>query len=519
MNGGVKSALLISGVALAGCSTANNAVEVRPIADRSAALANGDALAVARGQFMLGNVGLALEGFRKAQREKPNDPAVLSGIGDCYAAMGRFDIAESNYEVALSLAPRDHVLLMGLASILERGGDAKRAAGIRAEAARFAQTAALMAAQARARAVASAPPADPPRQVASTRASVTVALPPARPAKRSLARLQHVAARAGVPIAVAPAPKAVALSRSRTIEAAAVSARAPVPPPIPVRTVVEVPASAPPSVVPKPAAQPAISPIAIASEAAITALPALAAPELPAIASAVPLPLPAADAERRRSVSAPPIPVSIVEAKAEQHLALTAARVPLPFVAIGDDLASDASGTLPPVAPTPAPTASPAVALPVRIGERASPRLERLNRGEVALVTTGTMAWRPASPMRTAAVRAAPVRTAAADPVRWIPLPLSRAAPAVLVLNAARSSALAASARTVLVGRGWRGIGIGNATAMRRTSVVFYPRNRATLGRRLAAQFGVPARLSERNKVVLVLGRDSVGRIGGQRRS
>ena len=94
---------------------------------------------------MLGNVGLALEGFRKAQRQNPSDPDVIAGIGDCYAAMGRFDIAEASYEEALSLAPRDHVLLLGLASVLERGGDLKRATDIRAEAARFQQIEALMA--------------------------------------------------------------------------------------------------------------------------------------------------------------------------------------------------------------------------------------------------------------------------------------------------------------------------------------------------------------------------------------
>ena len=53
----------------------------------------------------------------------------IAGIGDCYAAMGRLDLAELSYEEALSLAPRDHVLLLGLASVIERGGDLKRARG------------------------------------------------------------------------------------------------------------------------------------------------------------------------------------------------------------------------------------------------------------------------------------------------------------------------------------------------------------------------------------------------------
>ncbi|WP_155265263.1 hypothetical protein, partial [Sphingomonas segetis] len=61
MNGGVKAALLISCVGACGCSAGTSSVEVRPIANPSAALARGgDAIAVARGQLVLGNVGLAL---------------------------------------------------------------------------------------------------------------------------------------------------------------------------------------------------------------------------------------------------------------------------------------------------------------------------------------------------------------------------------------------------------------------------------------------------------------------------
>ena len=96
---------------------------------------------------------------------------------------------------------------------------------------------------------------------------------------------------------------------------------------------------------------------------------------------------------------------------------------------------------------------------------------------------------------------------------------MSRASASVQVLNAARSRGLAGSARNVLFGRGWRSVAIGNAGTIRRTSVVFYPKERAKLGRRLAAQFGVRAKMIDSDAVVLVLGRDSIGRIGGQRRS
>jgi len=140
MNGGVKALLLVSCVGLAGCVTVTKEVKVRAIPDPSAALSRGgDEVAVARGQLALGNVGLALEGFRKAQRYYPTNPAPLQGIGDCYAIMGRFDLAQSNYEAALALAPQDRRLLLGLAVIFEREGDLLRAAHARADADRAMQ--------------------------------------------------------------------------------------------------------------------------------------------------------------------------------------------------------------------------------------------------------------------------------------------------------------------------------------------------------------------------------------------
>jgi hypothetical protein len=420
---------------------------------------------------MLGNVGLALEGFRKAQRQNPNDPDVVAGIGDCYAAMGRFDIAESSYEEALALAPRDHVLLLGLASVLERGGDLKRAADIRAEAARFQQIEALMAAQARARAIAAAKAADEARQLAAASASVTVKVPPARPAKQARTTEPRVAKLSAQPLA-APAP---------------------------VRQATAVPPTKPP----------------------VSTEPKLALAALPRPAPAKP-----AEAPRAAVVAAPAQPVAeaaavepLVMPAAEVQLPASAARASVPLLALDERLTSSLPASVPLEVPQSPPKVSPAVPLPVKLAEPASPRLERISGGEVALVTTANASWRPQAPVRTAVRKASTVQMASADSVRWIPLRLSAARPGVQVLNAARREGLAASARGVLFGRGWRAVGIGNATAVRRTSVVFYPANRAALGRRLAAQFGVPAKLSEHQNVVLVLGRDSLDKIAGQRRS
>jgi hypothetical protein len=104
--------------------------------------------------------------------------------------------------------------------------------------------------------------------------------------------------------------------------------------------------------------------------------------------------------------------------------------------------------------------------------------------------------------------------------VRWAALPQSpESRPNVQVLNAARTQGIAGSARTVLLNRGWRRIDVGDAPATREKSVVLYSRNRAKLGKSLAAQFGVASRMVERDGLVLVLGRDAVDRVPGQRKS
>ena len=95
-NGGIKSLLLVASLAAAGCASEPGTVEVRPIADPGSKLRPGDGLlADAKGQFALGNVGLALEGFRKAARENPDSADAVAGMGLCYDAMGRCDLAQA----------------------------------------------------------------------------------------------------------------------------------------------------------------------------------------------------------------------------------------------------------------------------------------------------------------------------------------------------------------------------------------------------------------------------------------
>lgn len=184
MGPGGKALILAASVAAAGCTAPASELKVRAIADPATKLREGvTGLGEARAQLALGNVGLALEAFRKVQRLVPQDSGALAGIAACYEAMGRFDLARSNYEAALALSPNDGRLLGALASVLQRMGKKFESAQALAEARRL-----------------SAPPVAPaeePKLVedqASFRAtstggsSVTVALPAARPAADGHAR-------------------------------------------------------------------------------------------------------------------------------------------------------------------------------------------------------------------------------------------------------------------------------------------------------------------------------------------
>jgi tetratricopeptide (TPR) repeat protein len=195
MNGGVKSLLMVASLAAAGCASEPGTVEVRPIVDPGSKLRPGDGLlADAKGQFALGNVGLALEGFRKAARERPDSAEALAGMGLCYDAMGRYDLAQAKYEAALALAPRNPTLLTALAASLDRQGNRDAAAEVRNEIAQLASASAALD-----QAVAEVEPAPAPAPLAPAQ-SVTVSLPPAQSVTVALPPPQ-LAARADVALA------------------------------------------------------------------------------------------------------------------------------------------------------------------------------------------------------------------------------------------------------------------------------------------------------------------------------
>ena len=425
MNGGAKAGILLTGLALAGCAATSGKLEIKPIADAGEKFRHGNVdVAAARGQLALGNVGLALEAFRRINRDRPGDPTALAGIGDCYASMGRFDLAQSNYESALAMAPRDPALLLGLARVFEREGDVARGVELRAEAARAQVPAAAptaIPAQITAQAMRPVAPAPEVAWVKSAHVgSVTVQLPKPRPADRLAAdesRMHVQVAQLVVPSAPAP---------SVTL-----------------------------------------------------ALP----PARPAPSATLALP------------PSRPVPA----ASRVQLAQLVAPSAPAPSVTLA----------LPPARPAPGDGGEQPVKMAAALAVPQPVRIERISPREVMLVTSGRSLWQPQIVSR----------TLASTTVRWVPLRGSATPPNVQVLNAARRQGLAASARSVLVDRGWRRIAIGNASDQRETSIVLYPKSRAALGRSLAAQFGIGSQLSEGEVLVLVLGRDRADVARRQRRS
>jgi hypothetical protein len=522
-----------------GCASTQN-VQVRAIPDPSAKMRySGGVLAEARAQLAFNSVGLALETFRKLQREQPNNPEVFAGIAACYAAMGRYDLERANYEFALAYAPHDPALLSALASSLDRQGETDRAAKIRQEIALLAAPpAAAQVAVAQREGTNLVPMAVPHL------GSVTVKLPPVHVADARRVTLDaHMAvALPALEATEAPAPVAIKTDASK-----------------PVATLAARPAIADPAVRPErmlhladaPAfVAPAVARLQVEKPLYLADLPALLVP-----VTAVTRTVQIAD----NAVVSTPQPVTDrVDIAPSTPPALGAVTVALPQVqpmveaalALSSDLAP--ASALVKTAATPAaaknerletataksealePRASKKEALdaadPPHNGQalaevpfrhEAGPYLERVSLGEVALVTTGGPIWQAQRAPRTAQTQLAsrtmrPQRgtnLAMATPVRWLPLGNVSGRPTIQLLNAARSQSLAANTRTALFERGWRKIGIGNARTVRKRSLVLYTALRTATARRLAAHFGCKAvRIEGGDRVIVLLGRDAASR-------
>jgi tetratricopeptide (TPR) repeat protein len=306
MRGGIAVVLGSAVLAVSGCATKPGPLQVRAIGDPASKMGAGsERLAEARGQLVLGNVGLAIEAYHAALREQPDSVEAMKGLAACYDSMGRADLSRHYYEAALAVSPHNGGVLNAFAGSLDASGERGQAAELRSEArqanAPTAPTAASVAA------------------VVEAGASVTIPLSPPRP----------IAQRAAQPN---------------------------------------------------------------------------------------------------------------------------------------------------------------------------GPRLQRLSPGEVALLTAGEPAWQPT----------VIARSARSTTVRWVALNDESSRPNVRLLNAAHSQGLAARTRDYLLARGWRRIEIGDADAVRDTTVVMYPAGRQVTGRSLAGQFGIRAGMLQQGQVIVVLlGRDA----------
>ncbi len=117
----------------AACSTGE--LNVRPT---KSALSEGrqpSNVRVAEGnaQLALGNVALAIEAYRKALREQPNNVEAMIGLASCYDRMGRSDISRRHYEMALAVDPANTEIYSHFAQSLDAQGQRDEAARVKAE--------------------------------------------------------------------------------------------------------------------------------------------------------------------------------------------------------------------------------------------------------------------------------------------------------------------------------------------------------------------------------------------------
>lgn len=244
----------LAGASLLGLlSSCQSAAPLQVRLSKNAVESSGSvALAEAKAQFVLGNPASALEKFRVAVRQDPNNVEALSGIADCYKALGRPELAQRQYELALAVRPNDRGLLTALAGTLDAQGLVAEAALVRSEIAgteaaelalSLAPAIVEMPATDEAPAIALAPlpqvqsqPQPAPvavaaRPVAPAR-SVTVTLAPARPAQNAVSTGKDIGSSVTVALAPArgtpgPAPR-VRLDRLSLTEVALTTAASPV---------------------------------------------------------------------------------------------------------------------------------------------------------------------------------------------------------------------------------------------------------------------------------------------------
>lgn len=134
MHAAKLSIILVAMMIMSSCAGPKD-VSVRAIKSPLATGERPASFRVAEGnaQLALGNVGLALESYRKALRENPGDVDAMLGMAACYDRMGRFDLSRKNYEMALAVKPQQTETYSQFAESLELQGKAPEAARVKTE--------------------------------------------------------------------------------------------------------------------------------------------------------------------------------------------------------------------------------------------------------------------------------------------------------------------------------------------------------------------------------------------------
>lgn len=78
-----------------------------------------------------GDYALAIDEYRKALRDHPDDADALNGLAICYDQLGRFDLSDRYFEEALAIAPREPAFYRNFARSLDRQGRGEDAANLR----------------------------------------------------------------------------------------------------------------------------------------------------------------------------------------------------------------------------------------------------------------------------------------------------------------------------------------------------------------------------------------------------
>lgn len=110
----IRVLLMGSCTLLAACSGAVGIANFapRPVVPEGYGAADaGSPYQLGKRQLQAGNVGLAIDAFRKAVRAEPGSIDALNGLAVAYDRIGRFDLSRRYYEQALGIEPESATLL------------------------------------------------------------------------------------------------------------------------------------------------------------------------------------------------------------------------------------------------------------------------------------------------------------------------------------------------------------------------------------------------------------------------